>query len=87
MVNPHGLSIANSTLFLCDGRDGLKIYDVSDDLKIDQNQLSHIKSGHTFDVIARSASHIIVTGDNGIWQYDTSDPENPVELSFLAIKN
>lgn len=87
MTNPHGLSIVNSTLFLCDGRDGLKIFDISNDYQIDRNKLSHTKFGHTYDVIARSENHIIVTGDGGIRQFDTFDPRQPIEISFLSINN
>ena len=30
MTNPHGLGIDNKNLFICDGDDGLKIYDATD---------------------------------------------------------
>ncbi len=83
MTNPHGLSVVDHTLFLCDGRDGLKIFDVSDDLRIDENRLAHIRHEHTYDVIALGRDHLIVTGKNGIRQYDSSDPENPKSISFL----
>jgi hypothetical protein len=43
MTNPHGLGIDKSTLFICDGRDGLKAFDASDVYKIDQAPLAHYK--------------------------------------------
>lgn len=86
MTNPHGLSIADDLLFLCDGRAGLKIFDISDDLSIDKNRLSKTNAGNAYDVIAISANHIIVTGDKGLWQFDTSNPRQPELISFLSIK-
>ena len=86
MTNPHGLSIADDLLFLCDGRAGLKIFDISDDLSIDKNRLSKTNTGNAYDVIAISANHIIVTGDKGLWQFDTSNPRQPELISFLSIQ-
>ncbi|TVQ51314.1 MAG: hypothetical protein EA362_00550 [Saprospirales bacterium] len=86
MTNPHGLSIVDDLLFLCDGRDGLKIFDISDDLSIDKNRLSRTNTGNAFDVIAISSDHIIVTGDKGLWQFDTSNPKKPSQISFLRTK-
>nr|MBS0038204.1 hypothetical protein [Saprospiraceae bacterium] len=86
MANPHGLSVIEANLFLCDGEAGLKIFDVTDDHQIDKNQLAHVKGGHTYDVIALGSDHIIVTGEKGIRQYDTSDKRAPRELSYLPIR-
>ncbi len=86
MTNPHGLSVIGAHMFLCDGPAGLKIYDVTDDHQIDKNKLAHVKNGHTFDVIALHSNHIIVTGENGIRQYDTSDKRAPRPLSVLPIR-
>jgi len=86
MTNPHGLSVVDHLLFLCDGRDGLKIFDISDDLAIDKNQLSRTNTGNAFDVIAVSSDHIIVTGEKGLWQFDTTDPQKPRLKSFLSIQ-
>lgn len=37
MTEPYGLGIDNSTLFVCDGNAGLKVYDASDPNTIDQH--------------------------------------------------
>ena len=34
MTNPHGLTKDNNLLFICDGKDGLKMYDAADPLNI-----------------------------------------------------
>ena len=82
LVNPHGLGIDGNTLFVCDGSDGLKVYDASDDLSITDNLISHYQNINTFDVIPYN-NVLIMTSAEGIYQYDYSDPQNIVQLSFI----
>ena len=42
MDNPHGLAIDQDILFLCEGKHGLKVFEVSDKKSIDSNLLSHL---------------------------------------------
>lgn len=67
MTNPHGLSKDGNSLFICDGTDGLKIYDAVDvkNLKL----TNHIKGFESYDVIAFNKLAIVVT-KNGLLQYD-----------------
>jgi hypothetical protein len=82
MTNPHGLAKDGNYLFLCDGRDGLKVYDASSvtNLKL----LKHIPGMETFDVIAWNKRLLIVT-ENGLRQYDYSDIGNIRLLSTISI--
>ena len=82
MVNPHGLGIDGATLFVCDGSDGLKVYDAEDDMQIDNNMIEHYENIDTYDVIPFN-DILIMTAEEGIYQYDYSDPENIIELSFM----
>ncbi len=84
-TNPHGLGIDGSTLFICDGPDGLKVFDASDDLQISQNMLSQFPQIGAFDVIPFNDVLISVAAD-GIYQYDYSDPLNIYELSHISTK-
>ena len=84
MHNPHGLSIYNEFLYLCEGDQGLKVFDKSDDLSIDQNLLGHLESMHAVDVISLSPEHLLVIGENGLTQLDVADPENIKVLSTIA---
>ena len=86
MTNPHGLGIDNKKLFICDGDDGLKIYDATDHLNITANQLAHYKNINTYDVIPFQ-NVAIMTGKDGIYQFDYSDPQNIKLLSKLSILN
>ncbi len=84
LTNPRGLSVRGDILYICDGPDGLKVFDRSDDYKIDKNQLSQ-KKILANDVISLSQNHLLVIGDEGLYQYDSSNPLDLKELSFIAI--
>jgi hypothetical protein len=85
MTNPHGLGIDNKTLFVCDGNDGLKVYNASDYATISTNPLAHYKGLSTYDVIPYN-NLAIVTGKDGIYQYDYSDRKNIKLISTLSIE-
>lgn len=88
MDNPHGLSIKDNTLFICEGDKGLKSFDISNPLELDKNQLSHIKNIHSFDIIALpgNGNVLLVIGEDGLYQYDGTDPQNLRLLSKIAVK-
>lgn len=83
-TNPHGLSKDGNTLFICDGRDGLKIYDASNVM-----QLQHLKTiggMETYDVIAFNNIALVVAKD-GLYQYDYSNLSNIRLLSKIVVNN
>lgn len=82
LTNPHGLGIDQNTLFICDGTDGLKVFDAEDDMNIDDNLISHYDNIQTYDVIPYN-DVLIMSAKEGIYQYDYSDPENISELSYI----
>jgi len=83
MFKPKGLSVYNNTLFLADSEAGVKIFDCTDSEAITANRLSHIIGITVHEVIHISPTHIIVVGQDGIFQFDVEDPSNPVELSRI----
>lgn len=85
MHNPHGLSVVDDILYICDEKAGLKIFDKSDPLSIDRNMLSQFGGITAHDIIARSHDCLIVTGPSGIIQIDASNSEEPVLLSEIVI--
>ena len=86
MTNPHGLGIDDGTLFICDGADGLKVYDASNTLTISENQLAHYKNINAFDIIPYHQIAMII-GKDGLYQYDYSDSKNIKLISQLPIIN
>jgi len=84
MHNPFGLGIDGTTLFVCDGDQGLKVYDASDIQTIDKHQLGHYDNINAFDVIPFN-DILIMIGSDGIFQYDYSDPSNIQLLSKIEV--
>jgi hypothetical protein len=82
MTNPHGLSKDENLLFVCDGKDGLKIYNAQDanNLKL----IKHINNLETFDVIAWNQKALVVAND-GLYQFDYSDITNIRLISKVRI--
>ncbi|MBK6621716.1 MAG: hypothetical protein IPH04_03955 [Saprospirales bacterium] len=89
MENPHGLSIDENTLFLCEGEHGLKVFDVSDPLKLDKNRLDYIKNIDAYDVISVPGQDdvLLLIGKDGFYQYDSSKPEKLELLSKIPVKS
>jgi hypothetical protein len=86
MTNPHGLGIDKTTLFVCDGDDGLKVFDASDIHQIKAKLLAHFKDINAYDVIPFN-NILIMLGEDGIFQYDYSNPKDIKFLSKIAISN
>ncbi len=64
MINPRGLAVRNNLLWVCD--DGLKVFNVSDKLNI--NQLYHFNDLIAYDVIL-DEDRALVIGESGFTQY------------------
>lgn len=80
MTNPHGLGIDGNLLFICDGKDGLKIFDASDPLTCGDNLSHRFKDIEATDIIPFNNTAIVI-GENGIRQYDYS---NPADLKLVS---
>lgn len=83
-TSPHGLSKDGKLLFICDGTDGLKVYDASDVLNL--KLIKHIALTETYDVIAYNSRAIVVAKD-GLYQFDYSNINNIKLLSKINITN
>ena len=82
MDNPHGLGISGTTLFVCEGKYGLKVFDATRSRDI--TGLAHFKDVHAYDVIPLGEI-LMMVGDDGLYQYDYSDPTRVRQLSKLDI--
>ncbi len=86
MHNPHGLSIQGNTLYVCDGNQGLKAFDVTDVNNI-QSVGKDPSLRKAFDVIALGGTQtLIVVGRDGIYQYDNSNPNDLKRISVIAVE-
>jgi len=83
MTNPHGLSKDGELLFICDGRDGLKVYKTKDGVNIEPTQtISNIEA---YDIITHNKVALVVASD-GLYQYDYGNPSNLKFLSKISVK-
>ncbi len=82
MTSPYGLGIDNGTLFICEGSSGLKVFDATDANKIDL--VDYIGEIDAFDVIPYNNTLLLI-GQDGLYQFDYTDPENLQLLSVITI--
>ncbi|MCB0736230.1 MAG: hypothetical protein KDC92_01860 [Bacteroidetes bacterium] len=86
MTNPWGLGVDNDLLFICDGRDGLKVYDLKDDPSPEKLKLvEHFKKYSTYDVIPFDGTLYLIA-DDGFHLFDYSDRDKIKELGHIAIE-
>lgn len=84
MTSPYGLGYDKGTLFICEGKSGLKVFDASDIYTINTKLLAHLKDFDAYDVIPYQ-DVLILIGSDGLYQFDYSDPKNLKQLSRLTI--
>jgi len=84
MQEPYGLGIDNSTLFVCDGEAGLKVYNASNPK--DLVPITVFPDVNAFDVIPFNGV-LMMIGKDGLYQYDYTGPENMSLLSYIAINS
>ena len=83
MTNPFGLGKEGNILFICDGKDGIKVYDATDanNLKL----IKRIDGMEPYDVIASNNIALVVAKD-GLYQFDYSSASNIRLLSKISIE-
>ena len=85
LSGPYGLGIDDQILFICDGDDGLKIYDAEDKMNIDDHQIARFANLKTYDVIPFEG-YLFLIGDDGFYQYDYSNLQNIQQISFIPVE-
>lgn len=86
MDNPHGLSVTADELYLCEGEHGVKIFDASEATEGQITLMDEIRDLHAYDVIHLDAINLtMVMGQDGLHQYDSSDPNELQQLSFIPV--
>ena len=82
MFNPHGLGIDGNVLFICDGEAGLKVFNAENPLTIGNQLIHQFQNIQATDVIPHNQIAILI-GENGLFQYDYSNPEHITLLSTI----
>lgn len=78
--NPYGLAVNNKHLYLCDGTQGLKIFDMKNFVTLEQKTVVQEIIPH--DVIIHNGI-LYVIADNKVSLYDIVDPFKPTLLSVI----
>jgi len=84
MSNPHGLSKDGQWLFICDGTDGLKIFNAADPANVQLHK--HIEGLETYDVITNDGIALVVAKD-GLYQFDYSNIDDIKQVSKISIQH
>lgn len=79
MLNPHGLGIDGSCLFICEGDFGLKIFNAEDPLAIDENLIEFYEDINAFDVIPFN-DVLMMIGTDGLYQFSYDCTTGDIEL-------
>lgn len=77
MRSPTGLGVDGNLLFLCDGEDGLKVFDAADPMNL--RELERLRELRPKDLIAQD-SLLTTTTQTGVVQYSYS----PMPMRFLS---
>lgn len=86
MHHPIGLSIDGDHLFLCEDDQGLKVFDISNDLTIADNLVTRYPHVTAQDVITLRGDRVaLVIGPDGLTQLDYSDITELQPLSHLQV--
>ncbi len=83
LTNPKGLSKDGNHLFICDGIDGLKVFDASDVNAI--KLIKKIEIADAVDVICLN-NIAIVSARDGLYQCDYSDINNVHVISKISLR-
>jgi hypothetical protein len=84
MREPYGLGIDDEILFVCDGKDGLLVYEASDLATIPQKKIAQFPNIDAFDVIPFQ-DYLFMIGDDGLYQYDYSNLQNIEQVSLIPV--
>jgi len=82
LTGPLGLSKDENLLFICDGTDGLKVFNAADVMNL--QLIKQFPGLEGYDVIAYNKTAIVVATD-GLYQYDYSNADNIHLLSKIGL--
>lgn len=87
LTQPFGLAFSKTDeniVYVCDGYGGLKAFNISDLTNIEM--VMHLENIEAIDVIAADANHLVVLSRQGIYQFESSNPTDLVEKSFISVQ-
>ncbi len=83
MEHPHGLSVRDKVVYLCEGEYGLKVLDLDNPKRA--KKLSDYSIATYDNIVIPGTDIMLVIGKDGLYQYDISDNKNLKQLSFIPV--
>ncbi len=87
LINPYGVGFVaenENLVYVCDGFAGLKVYDISDLENVEI--VMHKEDLEAIDVIPGAENLLVVLTRQGVYQFDSSNPLELVEKSFISVQ-
>lgn len=81
--SPYGLGVSGNKLFVCEGENGFKVFDLTDPRQ--PGMIRHFHDIPGYDVIVRPTGALILIGKLGLYQYSFSDGEELTLLSTIPV--
>lgn len=82
LLSPYGLGVDGDLAFICEGNNGLTVLDVSN--PFNAVLLRRYTDAFAYDVITNKGT-LIVTGEDGIVQYNYTDNTNIKKISTIPV--
>lgn len=84
LTNPHGLAVQNNLVLVCDGNDGLKIFDSTNPSSL--RQTGHVPGITTYDVLFEADRQIaFVSVPRELHIYSLEQKNNPTRHSVIVL--
>jgi len=80
--SPYGLGVDGDLLFVCEGASGLTVLNVKDPMNV--QLIKRYDEDDAYDVIPNDGN-LILTGKDGVAQYDYTDPGAIKKLSLIPV--
>ena len=80
--SPYGLGVDGDLLFVCEGESGLTVLNVKDPMNV--KLVKRYAEDDAYDVIPNDGT-LILTGKDGVAQYDYTDPDAIKKLSLIPV--
>lgn len=81
LTNPRGLTILDNTLIVCDGSDGVVLFNVED--REQPQEIGRFIQEHANDVLPVAENFVVVSGANSVFTLNISDPTSPTLETFI----
>jgi hypothetical protein len=86
MINPHGLAVNDTLLFVGEGEFGFKVFNIKN--RRDPVEIAYYDSIPANDMISiNGRRELIITGDKGIFQYNYADIDSVYQMSQIVASN